>query len=260
MLITASKPLSGALTVAPCHSDSSLKHGSQLQQNFQGAALMRVTQQYIDVDQAAQNPHIVNAGYSVGTTLVDNRKLWRPIVTDFGPKSGNSLVLFAKDVDTIIRGLSAYTGSSSVALTGPVAALPMVFGDPKKRQNVTGQYIKGKFDNVGNNVKGLTVKAIGRFERWRYETDGRPKESLTTTRKYAEKIGFNLHLWADGSKSYGDTKDTVRDTNLGASHALVYLFPAAYRMSFNRNIVCAMEGKGETSLAALAKLLRTVKF
>ncbi|MGJ7038572.1 hypothetical protein J2Y63_001827 [Shinella sp. BE166] len=220
---------------------------------------MYVTQSYIDVDEAAENPDLVNGSVTIGITLIDNKTLIRPMVTDFGPRSGNSLVLFAKDMDTIIRGLSAYTGSSSIALTGPVAALPMVFGDPRKRQNVTAQYIKGQVQNVGNNVKGLRVKAMGTFERWQNKRGGTPNAKLKEMQRFGNRIGFDGHLWHDGPKNYGGTKDTVRDYNLAVSHALVYLFPASYRMSFNRNVVCAIDGKGETSLAAIARLLRTVK-
>ncbi len=220
---------------------------------------MFVSQSYIDVDEAAENPELVYGSVTLGITLVDNRTLMTPIVSDFGPRSGNSLALFAKDMDTIIRGLSAYTGSSSIALTGPVAALPMLFGDPKKRQNVTAQYIKGQAQNVGNNVKGLRMKAMGTYERLKKKTGSLPKDKPSGIQAFGNKIGFNGHLWRDGPKNYSGTKDIVRDYNLAVSHALVYLFPAAYRMSFNRNVVCAIDNHGETSLAAIAKLLRTVK-
>src|SRR6218665_626259 len=127
---------------------------------------MRVTQKYMDVTEAALNPHTVDEGFSVAMTLVEDRDLRQPLVTDFGPQSTKSLVLFAKDLDTIIRGLNAFNGRKSVALKGPITAIPCVFGDKTRHQNVTGQYIKGRFDNVGNNFKGLLVGAHMKYEKW----------------------------------------------------------------------------------------------
>lgn len=220
---------------------------------------MLVTQEYVAIEDAIRDFSLVNSGYSVGVTLIENKYLMTPMVTNFGPQSGNGLALYAKDLDTIVRGLSAFTGDRSIALKGPIAALPMIYGKSRNQQNVTAQFIKGKIDNLTNNIKFLGVKARAKFERSQLDKSGSPNAPLTDTRKFADKIGFNAHLWRDGSKSHADTKDIIRASNLGKSHALVYLFPAAYRTSFNHNLVCPIEGSQGTSLAALGKLLRTVK-
>lgn len=239
---------------------------------------MRVYQAELSMSAAIGDggPTYIADGYLGAFPLVENRTVVPPIVTNF--RGGKGLGLYAKNLTTLIDGLAACSKLKNTLLDGQICIWVGRVGDSKNHRNITMRFLGAQVSGIANRVKAVPVFATGytqstsniirnklaQVQREKEIEQGisgaqhKPGRGLSVAHKVADKIGFNMHQYRDGD-SYSSVASIQRQDNMAKGRAVVFLFPARYRPSFDSKDAIAMVDNGKQTLATIGVLVRSMK-